>query len=301
MRGGERRAVSSYVKLLRPQQWVKNVFIFAGLIFSRHFYYAESIITAIAAFVIFCALSSAVYILNDVLDYREDAVHPTKRTRPIAAGKIKRTTAVVFSAGIGIIALYAAHFVGTHFLFICVLYTVMMTTYSVVVKHVIILDILFVAIGYVLRAIAGAVAISVEISAWLLLCTLLFALFLVVSKRRTEIVLLGDNAMRHRKTLNQYSVAILDQMIAIVTSACVVSYCLYTLAPETVAKFNTKNLIFTVPFVVYAIFRYLYITYRRTDAAVPEQALLTDMPLLVCFVLWVVVCVVILVNASPVG
>lgn len=279
---------------------MKNVFIFAGLIFSRQFYYIESITTAVAAFIVFCALSSAVYILNDVFDFEEDAVHPTKRHRPIAAGKIKRTTAVILSVIIGIITLYAAHFINARFLSICLLYTVMMIIYSVVVKHIIILDVLFVAVGYVLRAIAGAVAISVEISAWLLLCTLLFALFLVVSKRRTEIVLLGDDATRHRKTLDQYSVDILDQMIAIVTSACIVSYCLYTLAPETVAKFNTKNLIFTVPFVVYGIFRYLYITYKRTEAAVPEQALLTDMPLLVCFVLWVVVCVVILVNASPV-
>ncbi len=279
---------------------MKNVFIFAGLIFSRHFYYVESITTAIAAFIVFCALSSAVYILNDVLDYEEDAVHPTKRHRPIAAGKIKRPTAVVLSVIVGIIALYGAHLISARFLLICLLYAVMMIIYSVVVKHIIILDVLFVAIGYVLRAIAGAVAISVEISAWLLLCTLLFALFLVVSKRRTEIVLLGDNAIRHRKTLDQYSIDILDQMIAIVTSACIVSYCLYTLAPETVAKFDTKNLIFTVPFVVYGIFRYLYLTYKKTEAAVPERALVSDMPLLVCFILWVVVCVVILVNASPV-
>lgn len=279
---------------------MKNVFIFAGLIFSRHFYYVESITTAIAAFIVFCALSSAVYILNDVFDYEEDAVHPTKRHRPIAAGKIKRPTAVVLSVIIGIIALYGAHLISARFLLICLLYAVMMIIYSVVVKHIIILDVLFVAIGYVLRAIAGAVAISVEISAWLLLCTLLFALFLVVSKRRTEIVLLGDNAIRHRKTLDQYSIDILDQMIAIVTSACIVSYCLYTLAPETVAKFDTENLIFTVPFVVYGIFRYLYLTYKKTEAAVPERALVSDMPLLVCFILWVVVCVVILVNASPV-
>jgi 4-hydroxybenzoate polyprenyltransferase len=293
------KTVLNYIEMLRPRQWVKNVFVFAGLIFSRHFYYGESITTAIAAFVVFCALSSSVYILNDVLDYEEDKVHPTKRDRPIAAGAIPRTTAVVLSFIIGIVALYGAHFINARFLYICLLYAVMMILYSVAVKHIIILDVLFVAVGYVLRAIAGAVAISVEISAWLLLCTLLFALFLVVSKRRTEIVLLGDDALRHRKTLDQYSVTMLDQMIAIVTSACIVSYCLYTLAPETVAKFNTRNLIFTVPFVVYGIFRYLYITYKRTEAAVPEQALLTDAPLLVCFILWVVVCVVILVNTSP--
>jgi 4-hydroxybenzoate polyprenyltransferase len=292
--------VLHYVRVLRPQQWVKNIFVFAGLIFSRQFYFLESITTAVAAFIIFCALSSAVYICNDVLDYAEDAVHPSKRHRPVAAGKIKRTTAVILAAIIGAIALYCAHFIGSTFLYICLLYAVMMLIYSVAVKHIIILDVLFVALGYVLRAIAGAVAIRVEISAWLLLCTLLFALFLVVSKRRTEIVVLGDDATRHRRTLNQYSVAILDQMIAIVTSACIVSYCLYTLAPETVAKFHTKSLIFTVPFVIYGIFRYLYITYKRTEAAVPERALLTDLPLLVCFILWVVVCVAILVNASPV-
>lgn len=297
---GEEHTLFDYVKALRPQQWIKNIFIFAGLVFSRHFLYLESVTTALFAFAIFCIVSSGVYILNDVLDYAEDKVHPTKSKRAIAAGRVKRTPAAILSFVLIVVSLYLAHLINLHFLYTCILYTVMMIAYSVAVKRIIILDVLFVAIGYVLRAIAGAVAIEVEISAWLLLCTLLLALFIVVIKRRAEIVMLGTEAIKHRKTLAQYSVTILDQMIAIVTSACIVSYCLYTLAPETVAKFNTRNLIFTVPFVIYGIFRYLYLTYTKAETAVPERTLVTDIPLLVCFVLWVCVCVVILVNALPV-
>jgi 4-hydroxybenzoate polyprenyltransferase len=164
------------------------------------------------------------------------------------------------------------------------------------IKNIVILDVLFVAVGYVLRAIAGAVVISVEISSWLLLCTLLIALFLAISKRRTEIVLLGERATKHRKILSQYSLALLNQMIAIVTAACIVAYCLYTLAPETVGKFGTRNLIFTIPFVIYGIFRYLYITFQRVETDIPERVLLRDLPLQLCLLGWIVSCVLILAS-----
>jgi 4-hydroxybenzoate polyprenyltransferase len=163
-------------------------------------------------------------------------------------------------------------------------------------KKIVILDVLAVAMGYVFRAIAGAVAIDVEISSWLLLCTLLIALFLAISKRRTEIVLLGEGAIKHRKILSQYSLGLLNQMIAIVTAACVVSYCLYTLAPETVTKFGTRNLIYTVPFVIYGIFRYLYITYQKIESDIPERVLISDAPLQICLFLWIVSCILILVH-----
>lgn len=289
-----------YFRLLRPQQWIKNVFIFAGLIFSRHFYYADSIITSIFAFVIFSLLSSGVYIINDILDYEEDKIHPVKSKRPIAAGTIKKENAWTISAILILAAYILAFSINISFFYACLIYSCMMVLYSLKVKHIVILDVLFVAIGYVLRAIAGAVALNVEISSWLLLCTLLLALFIVVSKRRTEIVLLGGEAVKHRKILFHYSIDLLNQMIAIVTSACIVSYCLYTLAPETVSKFHTRDLIFTVPFVIYGIFRYLFLTYKRKEADIPEKLLIKDLPLQICLISWVIVCIAILIKAQPI-
>ncbi len=288
-----------YFRLLRPQQWIKNVFIFAGLIFSRHFYYAESIVTSIFAFLIFSLLSSGIYIINDILDYEEDKIHPVKSKRPIAAGIIKKENAWIISAILILMAYVLAFSINISFFYTCLIYSCMMVLYSLRVKHIVILDVLFVAIGYVLRAIAGAVALNVEISSWLLLCTLLLALFIVVSKRRTEIVLLGGEAVKHRKILFHYSIDLLNQMIAIVTSACIVSYCLYTLAPETVSKFHTRDLIFTVPFVIYGIFRYLFLTYKRKEADIPEKLLIKDLPLQICLISWVIVCIAILINAQP--
>ncbi len=289
--------VIDYFKLLRPRQWIKNVFLFAGLIFSRQFYYTESIVTTIFAALIFSILSSGVYIINDIFDYEDDKIHPTKSKRPIAAGRIKREMGWIISILLIIISYLLAFLINNAFFYTCLVYSSMMILYSLKVKHIIILDVLFVAIGYVLRAIAGAVAISVEISSWLLLCTLLLALFIVVSKRRTEIVILGEEAVKHRKILFHYSVDLLNQMIAIVTSACIVSYCLYTLAPETVSKFHTRNLIFTVPFVIYGIFRYLYLTYKKLGADIPEKVLINDLPMQICLVSWVIACVIILINA----
>jgi 4-hydroxybenzoate polyprenyltransferase len=289
--------VFDYIKLLRPQQWIKNFFLFAGLIFSLQFYHTESILITIYAFFIFCILSSSVHILNDIIDYEEDRIHPIKSRRLISAGKISRTSAGIIAIILALGALILAFFIiNNYYFYTCLLYLIMMVVYSLKIKHIIILDILFVAIGYVLRAIAGAVAIRVEISSWLLLCTFLLALFIVVSKRRTEIIALGHEAPKHRKILSQYSIDLLNQMIAIVTSACIVSYCLYTLAPETIAKFHTRNLILTTPFVIYGLFRYLYITYKKLEADIPEKALLSDTPLQICLIAWIVVCLLILTK-----
>jgi 4-hydroxybenzoate polyprenyltransferase len=285
-----------YIRLLRPRQWFKNVFVFAGLIFSRHFFYPESIERSVFAFLVFSVLSSSGYIINDILDFREDRAHPLKSKRPIAAGKIGRGQAAFLASLLFAVSLVAAFLLGKSFFYVCAVYTILIACYSLGIKNIVILDVLFVAVGYVLRAIAGAVVITVEISSWLLLCTLLIALFLAISKRRTEIVLLGDEATKHRKILSQYSLGLLNQMIAVVTAACIVAYCLYTLAPETVSKFGTRNLIFTVPFVIYGIFRYLYITYQKVETDIPERALLNDIPLQLCLLAWIISCVLILAS-----
>jgi 4-hydroxybenzoate polyprenyltransferase len=286
--------LKDYIRLLRPRQWLKNVFVFAGLIFSRNFLIPTSITKSIAAFVVFSILSSSGYIINDIIDYKDDLQHPVKSKRPIAAGRIRRAKAGAVAGVLMLLSIASSYFLGTDFLLVCCAYGLLMLTYSLGVKRVVILDVLFVAFGYILRAIAGAVVIDVEISSWLLLCTLLIALFLAVAKRRTEIVLLGEDASKHRKILSQYSLALLNQMISVVTAACIVAYCLYTLAPETVAKFGTNNLIFTVPFVIYGIFRYLYITYQKRHTDMPEKVLFSDLPLQLCLVSWVVICLLII-------
>jgi 4-hydroxybenzoate polyprenyltransferase len=279
---------------MRPQQWLKNVFVLAGLVFSRHFFYLDSIEKSLYAFVVFCFLSSSGYILNDILDYREDMVHPVKSRRPIAAGVISRRRAWILGFVLLVAACAGALLLSAQFFYVCLIYYTVMISYSLMMKNIVILDVLFVAMGYVLRAIAGAVVIAVDISSWLLLCTLLIALFLAISKRRTEIILLGEGAIKHRKILSHYSLGLLNQMIAVVTAACIVAYCLYTLAPETVSKFGTRNLIYTVPFVIYGIFRYLYLTFQRTEGDMPERVLFKDLPLQICLVAWIVSCMVIL-------
>ncbi|UCD20386.1 MAG: decaprenyl-phosphate phosphoribosyltransferase [candidate division WOR-3 bacterium] len=289
--------LKGYLQLLRPRQWMKNVFIFAGLIFSRNFFEPESVEASIYAFIVFSFLSSSGYIFNDILDYREDAAHPLKAKRPIAAGKVGRRSAAALALLLAVLSFAAAWTLDHNFFFVCLTYSVLMVLYSIVVKRVVILDVFAVAFGYVLRAIAGAVVIGVDISSWLLLCTLLIALFLAVSKRRTEMVLLGDDAAKHRKILAKYSLPLLSQMIGIVTASCIVAYCLYTLAPETLAKFGTKNLIYTVPFVIYGLFRYLYVTYQKVQTDIPERVLFSDRPLQVCLVAWIVSCVMILAFA----
>jgi len=288
--------LSDYLRLLRPRQWIKNSFIFAGLRFIRQFLHLDNILLSIAAFFIFCLLSSGNYIINDLLDVKEDKIHPVKSKRPIAAGMINLKNARVLSITLIVVSLFFALQINRSFFWTTLIYTLLITLYSLKIKHIVILDVLFVAFGYVLRVIAGAVAINVEISSWLLLCTLLLALFLVISKRRAEIENLASKSIQYRKTLISYSPDLLNQMIGIVASACIVSYCLYTLSPETIAKFHTKNLIVTVPFVIYGIFRYLYITYKKLEADIPEKALITDLPLQICIILWIIVCILILLN-----
>jgi len=272
------------------------MFVFAGLLFSRRFYYTDSVLTSIFTFLIFCILSSGIYILNDIVDYKKDRMHPIKSQRPIAAGTVKKKYAFIISLFLVFSALLGAYYVNYALLYTCLIYCVMMISYTLLIKQIVILDVLFVAVGYVLRAIAGAVAIQVEISSWLLLCTLLLALFIVLSKRRAELMLFSGGAEKHRKVLSQYTIPFLNQMIGIVTAACIVSYCLYTLSPETVSKFNTRNLIFTVPFVIYGIFRYLYLIHGKYEDGIPEKIVLKDIPLQSCLVLWVLACFLILHN-----
>ena len=271
---------------LRPRQWVKNLFVFAGLVFAQKLF-TPSVWPALGAFAVFCALSGSVYLVNDAADREKDRLHPDKKWRPIASGRLPAGTAVTAAAVLVVAALAGSLVLSRPLAVVALAYAVLLGAYSVWLKHVVIVDVIVVAIGFVLRAVAGAVAIDVGISGWLLICTVLMALFLALGKRRHEYLTLGEAAVRHRPILAEYSAGLLDQMIAVVTASTVTAYALYTMSPETVAKFETRLLPATLPFVLYGIFRYLYLLYRRQLGGNPSELFLNDGPLLVNTLLWI--------------
>jgi 4-hydroxybenzoate polyprenyltransferase len=285
--------LSAVLVSLRPRQWVKNLFVFGGLVFGRQLF-TPALWTALAAFVVFCALSGAIYLLNDVADRDKDRLHPDKRRRPIAAGQLPVRTAVVTAVALIVAGLAAADWLSRPFALAAVAYVVLLSAYSAWLKHVVIVDVLVVALGFVLRAAAGALAIGVAISGWLLICTILLALFLALGKRRHEVLTLEANAAGHRPILAEYSAGLLDQMIAVVTASTVTAYALYTMSPETVAKFHTPLLPATLPFVLYGVFRYLYLLYHRQLGGNPSDILLHDRPLLLNTLLWLLMVLLII-------
>jgi 4-hydroxybenzoate polyprenyltransferase len=281
---------------LRPRQWTKNLAVFAALVFSQTALKPAKLFVSVEAFVIFCLISGSIYLINDVLDYASDKAHPIKRKRPIASGRFGRTSATVWALVIAGACLGWSADLGNDFLITVSAYFLLQVAYSFFLKNMIILDVFSIATGFVLRVIAGAVAISVHISSWLLICTMLLSLFLALSKRRHELVSLSSHAAEHRKILAEYSTSLLDQMISVVTSATVVSYALYTMSDETIKKFHTTRLIYTVPFVLYGVFRYLYLVHQKDKGGSPEHVLLTDGPLLICILLYAITVGVILYH-----
>ncbi len=286
--------LSAVLASLRPRQWVKNLFVFGGLIFAQQLFFPPAVWTALGAFAIFCGLSGAIYLLNDVADRDKDRLHPDKRLRPIASGRLSVPAAVAAALVLIGGGLAAALWLSPPFAAVALAYVVLLSAYSAWLKHIVIVDVLVVALGFVLRAVAGALVISVAISGWLLICTILLALFLALGKRRHEVLALGEEAARHRPILAEYSAALLDQMIAVVTASTVTAYALYTMSPETVAKFQTPLLPVTLPFVLYGIFRYLYLLYRRQLGGNPSDIVLRDRALLLNTLLWLAVVLVIL-------
>ena len=275
------------VRSMRPRQWTKNLILFAALIFSQNIFSPLLLFRAVAAFAIFCFLSGCVYIINDLLDLKQDQIHPIKSKRPLASGKLKPATAVI--AAIALFCLSfgsAAAFTNLTFMLVALIYFVLQLAYSTLLKHVVILDVFCIAAGFVLRAIGGAEVIDVPFSTWLLFCTMLLSLFLALSKRRHELLLLEDDAIHHRKILFEYSPYLLDQMISVVTASTVITYTLYTVSEDTVSKFGTDRLKFTIPFVLYGIFRYLYLIHQKNEGGSPEHVLLNDLPLIICVLLY---------------
>jgi 4-hydroxybenzoate polyprenyltransferase len=281
----------SLFKSLRPAQWTKNLIVFAALMLGQRgtspaFLDAGAIAQTFAAFAIFCALSGVVYLVNDVADRHKDRMHPLKRHRAIASGAVSPGLAIGTAVVLAVATLAASYMLSPAFALVALGYVALLVSYSGPLKHVVIIDVLTIAIGFVLRAVAGAVAIDVPISHWLLILTMLGALFLALSKRRHELVLLADGATGHRPILEEYSPYLLDQMIAVVTASALVSYVIYTVSPETVAKFNTHYLGLTLVFPIYGIFRYLYLVHLKEAGGSPADTLLNDRPLLACVALW---------------
>jgi 4-hydroxybenzoate polyprenyltransferase len=274
-------------KLLRPTQWSKNTVLFAALIFSKHLFDVHALMLVAAGFVTFCLTASGTYVMNDIRDCERDRRHPLKSLRPLPAGRVRIRTAVGLALGLMTLGLASAFGLSGGFGVLVALYLLLQVAYTYWLKDVVILDVFVLASGFVIRAVAGGVVINVPVSPWLIICTFLLMSFLGFSKRRHELVLLEARATDHRASLREYSPYFLDQMIAVVTGSTVVAYAIYTASPEVIHKMGTDKLYLTIPFVLYGIFRYLYLVHQREEGGNPTQLLLSDRPLLVDLFLWV--------------
>lgn len=284
-----RNQVYLLFKTMRPRQWIKNLIIFAGIIFSEQIFSNANLLRSFYAFLAFCLLSGSVYLINDLVDIEKDRVHPRKKGRPLASGMLSirfALASVVFST---VISIVGAFLINVNFGFTGLAYFLTTLAYTFRLKNIVIIDVLTIAAGFIFRAVAGVVVISVEISPWLLVCTFLLALFLALSKRRHELLLLEDQAHTHRAILEEYKPEMLDQMISVVTASTLMAYSLYTFTSG-----HSIYLMSTIPFVIYGIFRYQYLVHIKDMGGSPEIALLRDKPLLVNVILWVVCCALIL-------
>lgn len=281
-----RSLATNLLLALRPGQWTKNVFLFAGLIFGQKLLNPADVATASAAFGLFCLFSGVVYLVNDIQDRDADRLHPLKSRRPIASGALSTGVAGAAASVIAIGALSAAVALDRGFFLVGLSYLVLQISYSMWLKHSVILDVLTIAFGFVLRALAGAVVLHVPFSHWLLVLTLLGALFLGLGKRRAEFVGLASGAKSHRRSLEHYSLPMLDQMLSVVMACTLLGFAFYTISPETVTKFGTDHLLFTLPFPIYGMFRYLYLIHRGDSHGNPSDLLLSDRPLQLCILLW---------------
>lgn len=297
--------IRALIGLLRPRQWTKNLVIFAPLIFAQKFGDSALILKTFVAFASFCLLSGGVYAFNDVLDLEKDKRHPEKKYRPLPSGRLSVPAAVLASMAATLAGLALAASLNRETVVVALSYTALIAAYSIALKKLVVLDVLVLSVGFLLRAVAGACAIRVEVSPWLMMCTILLALFLALGKRRHELVLLAEEAGNHRASLSEYSAGLLDQMISIVASLTVMAYFLYTMSKgmkdrlsriaAPLGPIDPQYLMgLTIPFVLYGIFRYLYLIHRKEMGGSPEKVLFLDKPLLAAVVLWIAVATTIL-------
>jgi 4-hydroxybenzoate polyprenyltransferase len=278
---------------MRPKQWTKNIFLFAALVFDLKLFNLALLGKTVAAFALFCLLSGTVYLINDLADIEQDRLHPTKRNRPLPAGRLPLSWAIGAMIVLPAISLPLSFYLDLTFGLIALSYLLLQVAYSFALKNVVILDVMTVAAGFVLRVAAGAVVAQAErFSPWLYVCTTLLALFIALGRRREELILLEDNANQHRKILEEYSPAFIDEMLNVVTAATIIAYSLYTFSAENLPP--NKSMMLTIPFVIYGLLRYLYLIHQKKMGGSPEEIVLKDIPLLVNNLLWGVTAVIIL-------
>lgn len=277
------------LKLMRPKQWLKNFFVFAAIIFSGKFQNKNIFLLNLGVFALFCLISSAVYVLNDLVDVEKDKQHPDKKNRPIASGKVSKTQAMILELCILCIVLILSYNVNLRILAVLITYYVMNVLYSFKLKNVVIVDVMIITFGFVLRVISGSIVTNVQLSPWLILCTILISLFLALNKRRSEIVTLKDNKSSHRKILEEYSIELIDNMLTIVTPSILMTYCLYTFS-----SIQSRTMMITIPFVLYGIFRYQYLVSKKNVGGKPEDVFQNDLPFLIDVVLWAILIIVII-------
>jgi 4-hydroxybenzoate polyprenyltransferase len=283
---------TAWLVALRPRQWTKNLLVYAAIIFAGDLRHGDKLLAATGAFVVYCAASSAAYLLNDVRDVEHDRVHPVKRDRPIASGLVAPRAALVAAVGLGIGAFALAAVLGRWSVLVLAAFVALQLGYSLGLKHVVLIDVMAIAGLFVVRAVAGAVAVHVPISPWLLLCTGLLALFLALAKRRGELVLVGADRTPGRPVLEGYSLALVDQLVTIVAASTVIAYALYTFTARP-----GERMMATIPFVVFGVFRYLLLVHREDAGEEPEHVLLSDRPILVCVALWALTAALLLIRS----
>ena len=288
------------VRSMRPWQWTKNLVLFAGIVFARRFHELVLVKRSILAFLVFCLLSGAIYILNDIVDRRHDRGHPDKKDRPISTGLLGTTPALVVALVIILGMIPLSWVLGREFFYLAGAFVLLNLLYSVLLRQIVILDVFAISFSFLIRAAAGVAVLQpvvpgLELSPWLLICTLFLSLFLAFCKRRYEICAL-ESAGEHRNSLREYSPLLLDQLVGLTAASALISYSIYTVWPFTVAKFGTKNLVFTIPFVGFGLMRYLFIVYSRNKGGDPSRILLLDRAILIDVFLWIVLVVFILWN-----
>lgn len=286
--------IKDYLKLIRVPQWIKNFFLFVPLLFSLHLFDKDYFLLSLKAFVVFSLASSFVYVVNDLIDIEADKAHPKKKNRPLPSGRIKKSSALILAIVLLLVVLLSYFFFNPQFIFFLYAFLFLNILYSFYLKHIVILDIFSIAAGFSIRVLAGAAVIEVPVSSWLILTTMFISLFLGVMKRHSELVQVADSNKVTRKVLAEYSTNFTNQMATVAASGVIICYALYTVSQRTVSVFNTENLIYTTPFVVFGIFRYMYLEYQNNRGENTTQVMMTDIPMILIVISYAVVTVLII-------